>query len=128
VIVYTMQVGRSRRRAWLMLAMTVLWIAMPVSACLRAMQPMGQHACCHGMAQACESPEMNASGSCCLVHRQNVALAPVYPDAVDHSQTLAVVSHPAGLPVPHTVSARSELFLTPPPSLLSSPGASILRI
>jgi hypothetical protein len=111
-----------------MLAMTVLWIAMPVSACLRAMQPMGQHACCHVMEQACDSTAMNASGSCCLVHRQNVSLAPVPPDAVDHSQPLAVVSHSASLPVPHTAGACCANTFALPPSIHSSAGASILRI
>ena len=111
-----------------MLAMTVLWIAMPVSACLRAMQPMGQHACCLNMAQACDSTSMNASSSCCLVHRQSAVLALVYPDAVDHSQSLAVVSHPASLPISRATSAGFEHSFALPSSIHSSAGASILRI
>jgi len=123
-----MQVERSRRRAFLMLAMMALWAMLPVSACLQATLPMGQHACCHGMAHACDSSAMNASGSCCLVHRQSAAVAPVFPDAADHLQTLAVVSHPASLPVPDVTSAEDGNALAPPPSILSSAGNSILRI
>ena len=123
-----MKVERSTRRAFLMLSIMVLWSVLPVSACLRATQPMGQHACCHGMAQACDSSAMNASGSCCLVHRQSAAVATVFPDAADHLQTLAVLSHPASLPVPHATSARCEHAFAPPLSILSSAGASILRV
>jgi hypothetical protein len=126
--VHTMQVHTSRRRGFLMLAMMALWTMLPVSACLQASHPMGQHACCHGMTQACDSSAMDASGSCCLVHRQSAAIAPTFADAVDHLQALAVASHPAILPVPHAKSARREHSLALPPSILSSAGSSILRI
>ncbi|MGB8477814.1 MAG: hypothetical protein WCE63_03100 [Acidobacteriaceae bacterium] len=123
-----MQVERSRRRAFLMLAMTVLWAVLPVSACLQASQPMGQRACCHGMAQTCDSSAMDASGSCCLVHRQSAAVTPVFPDVADHLQPLAVVSHPARLAVPAITSMENGNALAPPRSILSSAGNSILRI
>jgi hypothetical protein len=124
---YTMDVERSRRRAFLMLAIMALWAVLPVSACLQASQPMGRRACCHGMAQACDSSAMNASGSCCLVHRQSAAVAPVSPEAVDHFQTLAAVSHPA-IAVPAMTSVEHGNALAPPPSIYSSAGNSILRI
>ncbi len=111
-----------------MLAMTVLWIAMPVSTCLRAMQPMGQHACCHSMAQACNPSAMNPNSSCCQVHPQNPATTPVFSYFSEHAQQLAFVSHPARLPVPARTSALHENAFAPPPSILSSAGASILRI
>jgi len=123
-----MQVERSRPRAFLMLAIMTLWAMLPVSACLRASQPMGQRACCHGMAQTCDSSAMNASGSCCLVHRQSAIVAPVFPDAADHLQTLAVVSHPASLAVPAITGVEHGNALAPPPSILSSAGNSVLRI
>ena len=123
-----MQVERSRRRVFLMLAIMALWAMLPVSACLRATQPMGQRACCHGMAQACDSTAMNASGSCCLVHRQSAAVAPVFNDAADHLQPLAVVSHPASLAVPAITDVEEGNALVPPPSIYSSAGNSILRI
>jgi hypothetical protein len=123
-----MQVDRSRRRALLMLAIVVLWTVLPVSACLRAMQTTGQHACCHGMAQACDSSAMDASGSCCLVHRQSAAVAPVSPEAADHLQTLAMVPHPASLPVSAITSAERRNALAPPPPIFWSGGVSILRI
>lgn len=123
-----MQVERSRRRAFLMLAIVALWAMLPVSACLRVTQSMGQHACCHGMAQACDSSSMNASSSCCLVHRQSAAVAPVIPDGADHLQTLAVISHPASLDVPAITGVEDGSALAPPPSILSSAGNSIRRI
>lgn len=125
---YTMDVEKSRRRAFLMLAIMALWAVLPVSACLQARQPMGRRACCHGMAQVCDSSAMNASGACCLVHRQSAAVAPVFPDAADHLQTLAVVSHPASLAVPAMTSVEHGNALAPPPSIDSSAGSSILRI
>ena len=123
-----MQVERSRRRAFLMLAMMALWVLLPVSACLRVTQPTGQRACCHGMAQTCDSSPMNASGSCCLVHRQSAAVTPVFADAADHLQTLAVVPHPASLAVPAITGVEHGNALAPPPSILSSAGNSVLRI
>ncbi len=111
-----------------MLAMTVLWIAMPVSACLRAMQPMGQHACCHSMAQACNPSAMNPNSSCCQAHPQNPATTAVLSYFSEHAQQLAFVSYPARLPLPAARSARCEHAFAPPPWILTSTGASILRI
>lgn len=126
--VYTMQVGRDRKSAFLMLAMMVLWIAMPASACLRATQPTGQHACCHGMMTACGSTAMNANGSCCLVHPQNIAVTLVLPYSSEHSRKLAPVSHLAGLPVLATTNIRHENASQAPPPRLTSVGNSTLRI
>ena len=126
--VYTMQVGRGRKSAFLMLAMMVLWIAMPASACLRATQPTWQHACCHGMMTACGSSAINANGSCCLVYPRNIAVTLVLPYSSDHSRKLPQVSHPASLHVPATTNVRHENASTSPPPLFSSVGNSTLRI
>lgn len=123
-----MHVDRRRRRGFLMLAMMVLWTMLPVSACLGSTHLMGQHACCHGMAQACDSSAMDASSSCCMVHQQSAVVAPIYPDAVDHSPSLAAVSPGVSLSTPYATSARCGRAFAPPPSIHSSAGASILRI
>jgi hypothetical protein len=123
-----MQVERSRRRVFTMLAIMAFWAMLPVSACLRLTGSMAQDACCQKMVQACESPAMNASSSCCLVHPQRAAVAPVFADAADHLQTVSVVSHPAGASVTPGTDVEQETFLTPAPSISSSAGNSILRI
>jgi hypothetical protein len=123
-----MHVDKNRRRGLLMLAMMALWTMLPVSACLRASQSMGQHACCHGVAQVCDSSAINASGSCCLVHWQGVAVVPVLPDTVDPLQALAVMWHPANLSAPAITALEGGSSLVPPPAILSSAGNSILRI
>jgi len=123
-----MQVERSSRRAFLMLAIIALWAMIPVSACLRAGPAMGQHACCHGMALACDSSAMNANNSCCRVHPQSTVVALVFPDATDHLQPMAVVSHPASSAVPAITRVEGGSALAPPPSIISSAGNSILRI
>jgi hypothetical protein len=126
--VYTRPVDSSRQRAWLMLAMMVLWIAMPVSVCVRAMQPTGQHMCCHDMTQTCNSSGMSANGSCCRVQPQNPAITAVFSYFSDHSQQFVFLSHPARLPAVALSSARFQRLFGLPPSILSSANASILRI
>jgi len=123
-----MQVGSGRQRAWLMLAMTILWIAIPASACLQAMQPTGQHACCHSMAQTCAPATMNADNSCCQVNPQNRAIHLALPYFSEHAQPFAFVSHPVRLPAPGMKSARCVQALAPIPSILPSANTSILRI
>lgn len=122
-----MQVEKSRRRAFLMLAILALWAMVPVSACLGSSHPTGKHSCCYGVAQVCDSTPINASGSCCHVHRQEAAVVLIFPDAVVPLQTVAVLSHPCGLPAPSFTSIENQTALAPP-SILSSVGNSILRI
>ena len=125
---YTVQVDRGRQRAWLMLALTILWIAIPASACLQAMQPTGQHACCHSMAQTCAPATMNADNSCCRVNPQNLAIHLALPYFSEHAQPFAFVSHPVRLPAPAMKSARCVQALAPVPPILTSADSSILRI
>jgi hypothetical protein len=112
----------------MMLATMALWAMLPVSACLRLIQPAGQHACCQEMVQSCESPAMNASSSCCLVHPQRAAVASVTADAADHLQILPEVSHPAAVSVTSGTDVEQETSLTQGPTIFSSAGNSILRI
>ncbi len=123
-----MEVNSSRQRTWLMLAMTILWIAIPAFACLPALQPTGQHACCHSMARACAPATVSADNSCCRVHPQNLAIHLALPYFSEHAQQFAFVSHPIHLPVPATKNASGVQAFAPVPSILSSANTSILRI
>ena len=86
-----------RKGALLMLAVVVLWTAIPASACLFAVHSTGRPDCCRGMAGEFDSPSMCANGSCCQAERQNaaVATAPLY--SPEQSQKLAVAPHQPGL-------------------------------
>jgi hypothetical protein len=117
-----------RKGALSMLVVAVLWTAMPVSACLLTMQPAGRPACCHGMAQDCDSSAMCASGSCCQAERQNAAVAPVLPYSLEHLQKLALVALPAVLQPPATPAASHPIAFEAPPPKFPPGGAFALRI
>jgi len=111
-----------------MLAIAVLWAALPASLCLFASQPPGMPSCCRAMMHDCNAGQMSMSGACCQVQRQNAAVAPNSPAATDHFERLAFV------PVqftPHSFTAMGAVSLSAraAPPLDSSPGrSSILRI
>jgi len=111
-----------------MLAVVVLWTVAPAFACLLAMQPAGQPACCRGMMHNCGSMGMEMSGSCCSARPQDVAVAPVPPYAPEQAQMLAIAPHHTSLPTLSTpATARRNGFEAPPP-IFSSSGSFILRI
>jgi hypothetical protein len=66
---YTMSMAR--RRGFLMVAVSVLWIAMPLSACLSTTLP---HACCRGMMQECGTSTAMAGRSCCELAQPDSAV------------------------------------------------------
>jgi hypothetical protein len=68
---YTMSMAR--KSGLLMLAVAVLWIAMPLSACLSTALP---HACCKGMMRECGTSSAMANRSCCEVDRSDPAVPP----------------------------------------------------
>ena len=121
-----MRIGRTC--AFLMLAMAVLWTAMPAFACLLNMHPTGQHACCIEMAPHRDTAGMAADRDCCRAQGQNIALATVPPCAPQHSEKLALIPHEAGLDAPSTLGFQFRSALESPPPRASSGGGFILRI
>lgn len=124
--IHTMNWGR--KGVLSMLAVVVLWTAMPASACLLAMHPAGQPACCRGMAQECGATAMGASDSCCQAHPQNAAVTPVPPYTLQHSQKLAFVPHLSGLQLNASSGAECRTAFEAPPPKFPPGGAFALRI
>jgi hypothetical protein len=119
-----------RKGALLMLAVVVLWTAMPVSACLLAMRTTGQHSCCSAMNMTvpCAPAGTTANRSCCQAGRQNPAVTPVAQSSSEHSQRLALMPAGANLQAPTSQSAACRNALEAPPPKFSPGGISILRI
>jgi hypothetical protein len=118
-----------RKGALLMLAVVVLWAAIPASACLLAVHSTGQPDCCRGMVQEFDSPLMCGSGSCCQAGRQNaaVAAAPLY--SPKQSQRLAVAPpHQPGLHLRASSCAVHRNAFETPPLKFPPGGAFALRI
>ena len=118
----------SRKGALLMLVVALLWSALPAAACLPAMQPSGQPACCRGMVPDCPMQGMNMGNSCCQIRPQNAAVTPDLPFSPEHLQKLVFVCHqasPGAFAIPGVLTLN--MIESPPPDL--SPGtSSILRI
>jgi hypothetical protein len=115
-----MKVGR--KGALVMLAVVVLWTAMPALSCVL---PRAQHACCRGMAESCSSPAMSHQ-SCCQVHGPDATIPLVRISAPEYPLTLAGPA--ADMHVHLTLNAASlQMAEATPPA--SPPGDnSILRI
>ncbi len=119
----------SRKGALLMLAVVVLWTAMPASACLLGAQPAGQSACCRGMARDCPMRGMSMDAPCCQFHGGNAAAAPVSSFPSQRVQRLIFVTHQAGLEAPTAAASAGwrNALKAPPPK--TPPGSvSQLRI
>ena len=111
-----------------MLAVVVFWTALPASACLLALRPMGQPACCRAMAKACGSPAMGADSSCCKVHGSNPALVSVQQYSAGQSLDSAALPHQVGIKPPvDSGSGYLNAFEAPPPKFPPG-GAFALRI
>jgi len=111
-----------------LLAVLVLWTAIPALVCLPTMHPMANHSCCMAMAGDCPSPEAGASGACCQIAQQSPTLPQVSQFSVGYSLRLALVAReeitqPLAISV---VCQPSRLEAVPPKS--SSGSASTLRI
>jgi hypothetical protein len=117
-----------RKGALLMLAVVVLWTALPASACLLASHTTGQPDCCRGMAREFDSPSMCANHSCCQAERQNaaVATAPLY--SPEQSQKLALVPHQPDLQLRGFSRAMHQNAFDTPPPKFQPDGAFALRI
>ena len=119
-----------RQSAVLMLAVVVMWTALPGFACFLSMpRPASQPSCCAEMAQdsgsmtAMNAAEVRTDGSCCRAHEKVLGLVPVLPYAPEQLQRLAVAPDPLVMP-DFGRAGRSfrAVFETLPPR--SSSGAS----
>ena len=117
-----------RKGALLMLAVVVLWTAMPVSACLLGIRQASQPDCCRIMAQDCDSPSMGASNSCCQIQGKNTAVIPVSPYSPKHAQKLAMVQQQAVMELPAAPGAGYTNALETPPPKFPPGGVFALRI
>jgi hypothetical protein len=118
-----------RQGAFLLLAMVVLWTALPASVCLLARHAMALPACCRAM-RNCDSPAMGADHSCCRIHRGgDVAVVTILPYSHDdHAQQLITAPYlNAMTPFPARCSGSGNAFATPPPKFPPG-GAFALRI
>lgn len=116
-----------KQGVFVMLVVVVLWAAIPAFACLLGMPPAQQHSCCSQMEQHCDSAGMDAHGSCCQVHQQNVPFAPA-PVYTEHSQNFAIVAQQVAAQVSSVVGGQSSIAFEAPPPRDSLGGSSILRI
>src|SRR5258708_25999360 len=96
-----MRVGKIS--AMLMLAVVVLWAAVPAFACL---MPAQQDDCCRQMMQATGSCDMDASQSCCQVHGSdsNVPIGRAAP--AERPVTLRSEEHTSELQSPDHLVCR----------------------
>jgi hypothetical protein len=117
-----------RKGAVLLLAVVVFWAMAPASACLLGTRSAHQHDCCRAMARACKSASITADSSCCRVHGQNPAVAPVPPYSPEHAQDLALAPHLIDAQLPAASGAgHGNAFDAPPPKF--PPGGTFaLRI
>ena len=123
---YTMNWGR--KSALLMLAVVVLWTALPASTCLLAAHSTGQPDCCRGMARKLASPSMCANPSCCQAERQNAAVATAPLSFPEKSLKLTFTQHQAGLQLrAFSRASHGNPFEAPPPKFQPD-GAFALRI
>ncbi len=115
-----------RKSAVVLLAIVVLWAAMPALACLA---PTGRAACCQSMAmQDCGSPAVMHCSSCCRIQPADTPLIPGSASISDHMAGLAQCAVPAAL-VPLPVAGNGILRTAAIPPLPGSPGnGSVLRI
>jgi hypothetical protein len=108
-----------------MLAIMVLWAALPGIACF---VPAPHHACCQQMMQDCGSSMAMANPSCCKVHSSDSNMPPAQASRSEGTSLPAHIFFSAKLPfAPTEVSAASQTSETPPVTPASS-RSSILRI
>ncbi len=113
-----------RKGALLLLAVVVLWSALPVSACLLARQLRTQKDCCRAMARDCDAPGSASNTSCCKITRQDDAVTPVPLYSPKHAQKLSLAPGTGNLLSARQahVSLSGITFETPPPK--PSPGGN----
>lgn len=111
-----------------MLAMVVLWTALPASACLLARHARSLPACCRSM-KDCESAAMGADNACCQMHEGSAAVVSVLPYSNDdHAQQLIAMPLKIGVELPAAQGSVSSNAIATPPPKFPPGGAFSLRI
>lgn len=118
-----MRVGR--KGALVLLAVAVLWTAMPALASLTS---AAEAACCRGMARNCCSRAMVMHHTCCEVHAPEQAVPPGSASTPDQTVQFAQLPIRAEAPAPPVLTGATLFAAGASPSA-SPPGInSILRI
>lgn len=115
----------NRTGAILMLAVVVLWTAMPALACVLAPT---HHACCRDMAQECSSSAMNSGGACCQIHPSDSAVSVLITSAPERSFALFSIAVTPALAAPDAADAPALRMAGASPPAASPGNNFILRI
>ena len=116
-----------RKRALLVLALMVIWTALPSLACAIPANETQLPACCCGMGHSCTHMK-DMHGSCCHLNHQNPAMEAIPPFSPEHTHHLVFAAYIL-LPLP-TLGNQASLTTIPAlPVPTASPGSSTnLRI
>lgn len=120
--VYTVLVGC--KGVWFMLAIVVLWAALPGVACFA---PAPHHACCQQMMQDCGSSMALTDPSCCKVHSSDPTQPPAQasrPEGTSQPVHIFVSANLACASLDDALAAHIEAA----PGTLPPSRSSILRI
>lgn len=117
-------VRMSRKGAFLLLLVAVLWSALPATACL--LPSAAGPGCCRAMPPDCPMQNAGSVCACAPVHQDHAAIAPEAPVLSAH--TAACLTRVMNRFSLHASASRRQLaFAAPPPD--PSPGKlSVLRI
>jgi hypothetical protein len=116
-----------RKGAMVLLAVVVLWAAMPAFACLIDANQMSQSECCRAMAN-CDPTAMAADSPCCQIHERTPAVPPVQPFSPVKSLEIAALPHESGIVVTAELGGAYGNTLETPPPKFPPGGAFSLRI
>ena len=119
--VYTVSVGN--KTAWTMLALALLWAALPALACA---SPAPQHACCHHMMQDC-GPSM-ATPSCCNARPSGAAVPPAQASQAQRDVVVAHLSVVSRIAAPAADGFAPIRAAETPPGSVASLHSTVLRI
>ena len=117
--------GVGKKAEWFLLAMTLLWAALPSLACLA---PASQHACCRQMMHDCDSSSAMAHQSCCKVQAPDTNLPPAQtsrPEVTILAGHATLFAIGAASPMQGVALAQTAEM---PPGRLAVDRNSILRI
>ena len=116
----------NKKGTLLMLAMAVLWTALPASACLLASPSTAQPDCCLAMAAACGTAQMGADTSCCELRGTIPPAVSVQAYSPVPLQTAALHEQIEFNPLAAVAGRFASIQSTPPPKF--PPGGFSLRI
>lgn len=113
------------KNAWIMLAIMVLWTALPGLACLA---PAAHQDCCRQMMQDCGSSMAMADPSCCKVHSSDNSIPPAQASRPEGTSVPAHAFTSLRLDLAPLDDAKSTAVAETPPRAAASSHISILRI